>query len=99
MYFGPIVLCTVVYRWCVLCTRAKQNSEPNRTKNFRLEKTKQKYLDSFPKVVLPKVWNSFNFELKNSQALNSLKRKFKAETFSTYKSFRCLKPACYSCEN
>jgi hypothetical protein len=77
----------------------KSLSEPNRTKNFRLEKTKQKYLDSFPKVVLPKVWNSFNFELKNSQALNSLKRKFKAETFSTYKSFRCLKPACYSCEN
>jgi hypothetical protein len=74
-------------------------SEPNRTKNFILEKTKKRYLDFFPKVILPKLWNALNLELKTSQTLNLLKRGFKAETFSTYKSFRCLKHACYSCSN
>ena len=42
----------------------KPLSEPDWTKNFLLEKTKRKYLDWFPKVILPKFWNSFKLELK-----------------------------------
>ena len=75
----------------------KPLSEPNRTNNFLLEKTKHKYLDWFPKVVLPKVWNVLNLELKSAKSANSIKRKFKTDKFYDYKSFRCLKTTCYSC--
>ena len=75
----------------------KPLSEPNSSKNFLLEKTKHKYLDWFPKVVLPKVWNSFKLELKTAKSAISIKRQFKTDKFYEYNSFRCLNTDCYSC--
>ena len=34
--------------------------EPNRTRNFILEQTKQESLDTFPKVALQRVWKNFS---------------------------------------
>ena len=42
----------------------KPLSEPNRTTKFLLEKTKFRHIDWFPKVILSKIWNSFNLELR-----------------------------------
>jgi hypothetical protein len=74
-------------------------SLPNRTHNFRLEKTVFKYLDSFPKVTIPKTWNNFRLELKSSKSVNAFKRKYKADTLFEYTSFQCQNSNCYSCSN
>ena len=74
-------------------------SIPNRTHNFKLEKTSMKYLDAFPKVTLPKIWNSFRLELKSSSSVKAFKRKFISQTVLKYCSFKCQKAICYSCVN
>ena len=40
-------------------------SEPNRTNGFKLEKTKNKNLEKFPSVFLPKIWNDNSLLLKS----------------------------------
>ena len=72
-------------------------SAPNRTKSVKLEKVNYKYLQQFPKVYLPKIWNDLCFEIKNSSSLNILKNKMKNNTIEKYKSFSCSKLNCYSC--
>ena len=46
------------------------SAEPNRTKSFRVEKVKNKTLESFPTVVFPKIWDSTQFELKELKSKN-----------------------------
>ena len=75
----------------------KPLSEPNRTYNFRLERPRHKYLEKFPKVTLPLIWNSLSLEIKNSQSLTAFKNLFKSEKLLNYKNFTCQKDACYSC--
>ena len=73
--------------------------EPNRTRNFILEQTKQKSLDIFPKVALQRVWNNFSIDLKTAASLNCFKNMYKNVRFSAYKSFKCQNANCYSCLN
>ena len=74
-------------------------SNPNRTHNFKLEKTFCKYLDSFPKVTLPKTWNNFRLDLKSSKSVNSFKRNFQSDALFEYSTFNCQNSTCYSCIN
>ena len=74
-------------------------SNPNRTHNFKLEKTFCKYLDSFPKVTLPKTWNNFRLDLKSSKSVNSFKRNFQSDASFEYSTFNCQNSTCYSCIN
>jgi len=73
--------------------------EPNRTRNFVLEQTKQKRLDSLPKVSMPKVWNNYDISLKTACNVNSFKSMFRTNKFLAYKSFQCREINCYSCLN
>ena len=58
----------------------KPLSEPNRTKNVLLEKTKFRHLDWFPKITLPTIWNSFNLELKLAKSFNDyIQRKLETD--------------------
>ena len=74
-------------------------SNPNRTHNFKLEKTFCKFLDSFPKVTLPKTWNNLRLDLKSSKSVNSFKRKFQSDALFEYSTFNCQNSTCYSCIN
>ena len=74
-------------------------SNHNRTYNFKLEKTSCKYLDSFPKVTLPKTWNNLRLDLKSSKSINSFKRKFQSDALFEYSTFRCQNSMCNSCKN
>ena len=74
-------------------------SNLNRTHNFKLEKTSCKYLDSFPKVTLPKTWNNLRLDLKSSKSINSFKRKFQSNALLEYSTFSCQNSRCYSCIN
>ena len=38
--------------------------EQNRTKSYQLELVNKKYLDSFPRVLLPKIWNLISLNIK-----------------------------------
>ena len=73
--------------------------EPYRTRNFVLEQTKQKRLDSLPKVSMPKVWNNYDVSLKTACNVNSFKSMFRTNKFLAYKSFQCREINCYSCLN
>ena len=77
----------------------KQLSEPNRTKNFLLEKAKFKKFEWFSKVTLPRVWNSLTLEMKPAKSLNIFKRIFKSERIAAYKNSECLRSGCYSCRH
>ena len=77
----------------------KPLSEPNRSKNFLLEKTRLKKIEWFPKVIFPRIWNSLSFKLKSAGSLSILKRVMKLETINLYKDFQCHKSACYSCRH
>ena len=42
----------------------KSLAEPNRTKSYKLERGLNKYLESFPSAMFPKLWNEIEIDLK-----------------------------------
>lgn len=70
---------------------------PNRTNCYKLERTKCKTLDIFPKAQFPKIWNDTCIELKSSQTLKALKQKYFNSTVFEYNNFTCSTPDCVSC--
>ena len=70
---------------------------PNRTNCYKLERTKCKTLDIFPKAQFPKIWNDTCIEFKSSQTLKALKQKYFNSTVFEYNNFACSTPDCVSC--
>ena len=48
--------------------------EPNRTCSYRLARVKYSFLEEFPMVCFPRVWNNLNLHLKTTQSYSSFKR-------------------------
>ena len=43
-------------------------AEPNRTKSYKLERVLFKTLEYFPSALFPKLWNSIELELKETES-------------------------------
>jgi len=72
-------------------------AEPNRTKSFKLEFIRNKHLETFPKVFIPRIWNSIPLDIKHSSSLSSFKCALRRTIFDVYSQFNCSSPNCYSC--
>lgn len=72
-------------------------TEPNRTKSYQLELVNKKYLENFPKVLLPKIWNLIPLNIKSMNTLTNFKYILKTNLLSEYKNFRCVTINCYAC--
>lgn len=72
-------------------------AEPNRTRGLKLERTKYKGLETFPKVFLPKLWNSTPIEIKLSVSTKSFKKNLTIRLLNLYRQFSCNISNCYSC--
>ena len=59
-------------------------AEPNRTKNFILEKPRNKRLETFPKAFLPKCWNVLFLDHKNTISHSSLKKYIREDLINEY---------------
>lgn len=70
---------------------------PNRTKGFKLERIRYQGLESFPKALLPKLWNSAPLEIKSAVSVKSFKKKLTTNILDTYRQFSCATSNCYSC--
>ena len=70
---------------------------PNRTKNYKLAKSKKGGLDSYPNVKFPKIWNALEYESKNMTSVRRLKRHFICKSIREYTNFKCLNKNCISC--
>ena len=68
-----------------------------RTLNYKLERTKYKYLESLPKVIFPRIWNEINCEYKSSKNIGSFKQKIIADSITEYNSYKCRRKNCPSC--
>ena len=49
-------------------------SQPNRTLNYKLPRSKNAFVDQLPAAVLPRIWNSLERHLKTSGSLNIFKK-------------------------
>lgn len=61
-------------------------SEPNRTKKFVTARPRSKFLEQFPSVHLPKIWNDLSLDLKNTTKLISFKNKLFCDLVAAYSS-------------
>ena len=71
----------------------------NRTMSYRIDRIKNKSLDSFPKVVLPRNWNSLPLDVKSCPSLKSFQKNIKKRAFQKYEMYHCNKTNCYSCKS
>ena len=53
----------------------KSLAKPNRKKSHKLEWVLFKTLECFPSALFPKLWNSIEFELKETKSAKLFKRK------------------------
>ena len=72
-------------------------AEPNRTKNFILEKPRNKRLETFPKAFLPKCWNALSLDHKNTISHSSFKKYIREDLINEYNEFTCTNNNCSSC--
>ena len=57
---------------------------PNRTKSYKIIKSRISYIDQFPNSYLPKKWNELCYSLKTTETLGKFKRKLKNSLLSSY---------------
>ena len=69
----------------------------NRTKNFILEKPRNKRLETFPKAFLPKCWNAVSLDHKNKISNSSFKKYIREDLINEYDEFTCTNNNCSSC--
>ena len=70
----------------------------NRTNGFKIEKSKNAFLDQFPTFYLPKIWNNNNIQLKNNKSTGSFKNSLKKYLLSKYPEFvSCGDSLCSDC--
>ena len=48
-------------------------TEPNRTKSYQLELVNKKYLENFPRVLIPKIRNLMPLNIKSMNTLTNFK--------------------------
>ena len=71
---------------------------PNRTKNFHTVKHKNDYMLQFPSILLPKIWNANNLELKNNESHPSMKKSLYNSIVSSYNPLvHCHEAGCPDC--
>ena len=71
---------------------------PNRTKNFHTVKHKNDYMLQFPSILLPKIWNANNLELKNNESHPSMKKSLYNSIVSSYNPIvHCREAGCPDC--
>ena len=56
-------------------------TEPNRTNSFRLARPGNSFLEKFPDVLLPKIWNSLDADIKATNSYSSFKKTLKKSYF------------------
>ena len=70
----------------------------DRTGDYKLQLIKRKFLDKFPSVFLPKIWNANSHNVKHAMTLGSLKSQIKTYCIDHYnKNERCNFPLCPDC--
>ena len=72
---------------------------PNRTKSFQTTISKNKFMDQFPSIFLPKIWNINSLELKNRLTHGSFKTDLYTFFLSQYNNnVHCHDPNCPDCQ-
>ena len=69
-----------------------------RCNKLLIEIPKMKFLENFPAVAYPKLWNSQSNDIRSSKSVTEVAKKIKKIKSETYKNFRCLKNKCFPCK-
>ena len=78
-----------------LFTPLKNNQ---RNGNYLLKKYKGKYMDRFPSIFLPKIWNHYSKDIRNILSQGSVKNKIKSDLISGYNRYeKCDYELCPDC--
>ena len=65
---------------------------------LKCEKPKNKSLELFPKVAIPRLWNSLENNIRMSSSCRVMKESLRDKVMSKYENFNCDKNKCYVCQ-
>lgn len=65
---------------------------------LKCEKPKNKSLELFPKVAIPRLWNSLENNIRMSSSCRAMKESLRDKVMSRYENFNCDKNKCYVCQ-
>ena len=69
----------------------------NRTAGYRIDIIKYEYLQYFPSISFPRIWNRMHIDYKKAEKFSNVKKALEQTYILKYSSFKCNKKNCYSC--